>query len=196
MINYTPRLDKALRIAAWAHEQAGQHRKGTDIPYIIHLSAVMMIASNVTDDEDTLIACLMHDVLEDVASDIYSQADMQKDFGDRVVAIVLDVTKDDSKEYWRQRSEAYLAHLQDKASDEAVIVSLADKTHNLLSTLVDYQEVGDELWARFTTKSGADQLWWYQAILAVATERQAPGDLLNNLSVMVDELRAVTVTVT
>lgn len=51
MINVTSRLDKAIRRAAWAHEQAGQHRKGTDVPYIVHPSGVMIIASNVTDDE-------------------------------------------------------------------------------------------------------------------------------------------------
>ena len=62
MINYTERLDKALRKAAWSHEQQGQHRKGSDIPYIIHPVGAMMIASNATDDEDILIACLMHDV--------------------------------------------------------------------------------------------------------------------------------------
>ncbi len=66
MINYTSRLDNAVREAARAHEIEGQHRKGTDIPYIIHPFGVMMIASNATDDEDVLIACLMHDVLEDV----------------------------------------------------------------------------------------------------------------------------------
>ncbi len=42
MINYTHRLDKAIRIAAWAHEQQLQHRKGTDIPYIIHPFGVIL----------------------------------------------------------------------------------------------------------------------------------------------------------
>jgi len=41
MIKYTDRLDSAIRKAAWAHEQQDQHRKGTDIPYIIHPFGVM-----------------------------------------------------------------------------------------------------------------------------------------------------------
>lgn len=145
MINYTLHLDNAMRKAAWAHDQAGQYRKGTDIPYIIHPVGTMMIAGNVTDDEDTLIACLLHDVLEDVDSSVYNEADMREDFGDRVVAIVKDVTKDGTKGDWRERAQAYLEHLERSASDEAVIVSAADKTHNLLSILCDYAEVGDDL---------------------------------------------------
>jgi (p)ppGpp synthase/HD superfamily hydrolase len=50
MIKYTERLDSALRKAAWAHEKTGQHRKGTDIPYIIHPVGVMIIAGNVTEN--------------------------------------------------------------------------------------------------------------------------------------------------
>lgn len=189
MINYTVRLDKALRIAAWAHEQAGQHRKGSDIPYIIHPFGVMTIASNATSDEDILIACLMHDVLEDVDSSIYSEADMRKDFGDRVVAIVKDVTKDESEKDWHKRSKAYLNHLEHEASNEAIIVSASDKIHNLLSIITDHTTHGDDLWQRFTTKSSADQLWWYESILEVITKRNAPASLIAELSNKVESLR-------
>jgi hypothetical protein len=60
--------------------------------------------------------------------------------------------------------------LEKEASDESVIVSCADKTHNLLSMLTDYAEVGDCLWERF--KVGSDrQLWWYQEVLQVIRNR-------------------------
>ena len=190
MINYTARLDKAMRIAARAHEQAVQHRKGTDIPYIIHPVGVMMFASNATDDEDVLIACLMHDVLEDVDSSIYSEQQMREDFSDRVVSIVKDVTKDENEEDWRIRSNAYLNHLEHDASDEAVIVSASDKIHNLLSILTDYETVGDALWDRFTTKSSQDQLWWYQSILSVIRKRNAPEELSKRLTELVEVLKS------
>lgn len=188
MINYTPRLDKALRKAAWAHEQAGQHRKGTDTPYIIHPVGVMMIASVATTDEDTLIACLFHDVLEDVSPEIYSREDMERDFGERVVSIVLGVTKDSSVGDWRARSEAYLDHLANHSSDEAIIVSASDKIHNLLSIIEDYKAVGDDIWLRFRTKSRDDQIWWYSSILQVITERHAPEALTVKLKDMLDWL--------
>ncbi len=191
MINYTDRLDSALRRAAWAHEKSGQHRKGTDIPYIIHPVGVMIIASSVTDDEDALIACLMHDVLEDVDSDVYDKDKMSEEFGERVVAIVLNVTKDETEKDWRKRSEAYLRYLEYDASDEALIVSASDKIHNLLSILVDYSTCGDELWNRFSIKSSEDQLWWYESILAVITRRKVSETLVNKLTVQVNSLKNI-----
>ena len=189
MINYTNRLDIAMRKAASAHEKQKHHRKGSDVPYIIHPFGVMVIASNVTNDEDVLIACLMHDILEDVNANIYSESDMRKDFGDRVVAIVKDVTKDETEPNWRKRSEAYLYHLEHNASDEAVIVSAADKIHNLISILIDHSSHGDNLWERFSTKSSADQLWWYESILEVIKKRRAPKVLIDQLASQVDTLR-------
>jgi len=189
MINYTQRLDSAIRRAAWAHEQAKQHRKGSDVPYIIHPFGVMVIAGNVTDDEDTLIACLMHDVLEDVAASIFNETQMRQEFGDRVVAIVKDVTKDDSIENWRERSRAYLKHLEFSASDEAVIVSAADKIHNISSVLFDYETVGEDLWLRFSTESSADQVWWYKSILEVIEKRNAPPELCFTLARQLENLK-------
>ena len=189
MITYTERLDEALRRAAWAHEKTGQHRKGTDIPYIIHPVGVMIIASNVTDDEDVLVACLMHDVLEDVEYDLYNKDKMRDEFGERVVAIVSNVTKDETETDWRKRAELYLKHLEYDASNEALIVSASDKIHNLFSILVDYSTYGNELWDRFTTKSSADQLWWYESILGVITRRNVPEKLVNQLTEQVNELK-------
>ncbi len=189
MIKFTERLDKAIRIASWAHEQAHEHRKGGDIPYIIHPFGVMLIAGSVTDDEDILIACLLHDVLEDVPSKIYDEEKMQKDFGDKVLNIVKDVTKDRSLSDWYEVSKNYLNHLEFKACDEAIIVSVADKTHNLESTLFDYKELGDKIWDIFTTKNGSDQLWWYNAVLEVAIRRNAPEQLTDKLSDLINQLK-------
>lgn len=191
MINYTVRLDSALRKAAWAHEQTGQHRKGTDIPYIIHPVAVMIIASNITDDEDILIACLLHDILEDVDGNIYDGNKMRDEFGDRVLSIVKNVTKNKNETDWRARSEEYLLHLENEASDEAIILCASDKLHNLVSILIDYSTYGDNIWDRFTTKSGADQLWWYESILRVIIKRNVSEVLSNQLAEQVRSLRDI-----
>jgi len=191
MIAYTPRLDMGIRISATVHERAGQHRKGSDIPYISHPFGVMLIASNATKDEDVLIASLMHDVLEDVPSDIYSEANMRRDFGRRVVSIVKDVTKNDDQPDWHLRGAEYLDHLRGKACDEAIIVSTADKIHNLQSILIDHALEGDAVWQRFSTKSAADQLWWYSSVLDVVTERQAPPVLVQQLGGLVTNLQTL-----
>lgn len=189
MIEYTDRLDKAIRIAAEAHNAKPQYRKGTKIPYVVHPFGVMLIASEVTEDEDILIACLLHDILEDVEPQVYSESNMQKDFGDRVVSIVKDVTKDDTEKDWLKRSKLYLKHLEEQAKPEAVIVSAADKIHNLHSILIDYATEGEKLWQRFSTKSSADQLWWYEQIHSVLLKRNAPWRLVVQLDVHVSNMK-------
>jgi (p)ppGpp synthase/HD superfamily hydrolase len=179
MINWTQRLDKAVRVAARAHERQGQHRKGTDIPYIVHPFGVMVIAANVTDDEDVLVACLLHDILEDVSPEIYSEQNMRQEFGERVLAMVKDVSKDEAIADWHERCAAYLENLENRASEQSLIVSAADKIHNLRSMIIDYREVGDMLWQRFSTGSSKDQLWWYESVLKVI-EKRLPGSAIGS----------------
>ena len=191
MINFTKRLDKAIRISAWCHEQAHGHRKGGDIPYIIHPYGVMLIASNVTDNEDTLIACLLHDVLEDVPKSIYDENKMRADFGDIVTKIVMDVTKDSTLNNWYGTSKAYLHHLEFEACDEAIVVSASDKIHNLESTIFDYEDIGDKLWDRFTTKNLSDQIWWYESVYGVLIKRLCSDVLTNKLDHLINSLKTL-----
>jgi hypothetical protein len=60
-----------------------------------------------------------------------------------------------------------------------------------LSILIDYKTYGDSLWSRFTTKSSADQLWWYQSILDVIARRKAPEMLISQLNEQVSNLRNI-----
>lgn len=182
----TQRLEKAIRIATIAHKE--QKRKGSDTPYIIHPYSVMCIAATATQDEDILIACLFHDILEDV-SDKYPRERMVNDFGERVASIVDGVTKDDKLPDWQSRAEAYLEHLEQNASDESVIVSCADKTHNLMTMLTDYTEVGDDLWKQF--KVGAErQLWWYESLLGVVRRRLPELNITNQLEELIEQFKS------
>lgn len=187
MLRYTPRLEQAVRVAAYAHRN--QTRKLSDTPYIVHPFSVMTLASTVTDDEDSLIACLFHDIIEDVPEE-YPEERMRQEFGDNVVAIVRGVTNDGSIENWRQRNEDYLASLR-KAPAESVIVSCADKIHNLMSTLADHAKIGDKVWERFTTQSAPDQLWWYESVLSTVRELGAPELLAAQLEGLIGELRGI-----
>lgn len=187
MISLTPRLERAVRVAARAH--VSQKRKASDIPFIIHPFSVMLIASEETADEDTLIACLFHDIIEDVPHE-YSEAQMRSDFGDRVVAIVRGVTHDDTLADWHERSRAYIANLR-RAPHESVIVSAADKTHNLMSTLHDHRAVGDRVWERFHAGK-EDQIWWYGAVLEVIRERLPHSPVTEQYQNLFNELKRET----
>ena len=181
----SPRLIQAINTAAWAHRD--HVRKGTDIPYVSHVVGVMHLVSQVTDDEDVLVAALFHDILEDVPEE-YSPQRMAEEFGDRVVELVRGVTKDSTLSSWQDRSDAYLAHLRE-ADDGSVLISAADKLHNLLSIHADLDELGDELWGRFN--SGKErQLWWYRSVADLVQERLPGNPLGEELARQVERLEA------
>lgn len=160
------RLFAAIDVAARCH--AGQMRKGTDLPYISHIMGVFACVTALCDEEDVHIAALLHDVIEDQSAR-YSFEQMEAEFGAQVVGIVKAVTKDASIRGWWKRNKAYLAELE-QAPKQAVLVALADKTHNLSTILRDFDQVGDELWQRFA--NGAQGVrWWYLNNLKVFARR-------------------------
>lgn len=171
---FSNRLMQALNTAALSHRD--QVRKGSGIPYIAHLYAVMHLVSQVTADEDILIAALFHDTLEDVPEN-YPEARMRAEFGDRVTGIVLGLTKDDTLPDWQARADAYLDHLEHHAPVESVLIACADKLHNLLSILDDHAVLGEKLWGRFNSGKHQQQ-WWYAQIHRVV-EQRLPGLSLN-----------------
>lgn len=183
----SPRLMQAMNTAAVS--QRDHVRKGSGIPYIAHLYAVMHLVSQVTEDEDVLIAALLHDTLEDVP-DIYPETRMRAEFGGRVTDIVLGLTKDDSLPDWQARADAYLQHLAQHAPDESVLIACADKLHNLLSILDDHAVLGEALWERFNSGKEQQQ-WWYREISRVV-EKRLPGLSLNReLSRLVQDFQGM-----
>lgn len=186
----SPRLVRAFRAAARAH--AGQLRKGTDIPYIEHPCAVMYVASRQSLPEeireDVLIACLLHDVVED-APEVLPADRLRAEFGERVWRFVSEVTKDDSLPSWQDRAEHYLARLEG-AELGSVIVAACDKLHNLSEILEDHGLVGPEIWGRFK-RGKASQQWWYGEVLNVVAKRCPQLELLGEYRRKLEILRAL-----
>jgi (p)ppGpp synthase/HD superfamily hydrolase len=161
------RFEEALVFAARKHR--AQRRKGTDIPYIAHLMQVAGIALENGADEDEAIAALLHDVMED--QDV-TEAELSDRFGPQVASIVAGCSDSEGTEKapWRQRKEAYIAHIAD-ASPSVRLVSACDKLHNARAILSDYQEIGDALWGRFNAPV-PNILWYYQSLSAAFQEAQ------------------------
>lgn len=173
------RVLRAINTAAWAHD--GQLRKGTDLPYVSHVYGVMHLVSQQPGvDENTIIAAVLHDVLED-ASDKYSIEDMERDFGELATAHVRMITKDRALNTWQERADDYLSRL-DFISSPPLVIAACDKVHNLSSILADYDEVGEELWQRFNSGKES-QRWWYCAVYA-KIERRLREDYLMDLPIL------------
>jgi hypothetical protein len=93
---------------------------------------------------------------------------------------------------WKERKRAYLEHLEE-AGDSALLVSGADKLHNVRTIVLDYRELGEALWERFNAERD-DVLAYYRSLAAIFSRRR-PGALATELAVTVAELeRLVAVT--
>lgn len=187
---FTQHFNLAFELAAGFHHN--QTRKGTPVPYIGHLMAVCSLVLDSGGDEDQAIAALLHDVVEDQGG-LTTLATIRQLFGDRVAAAVEacsdSMTSDPAQKLpWRERKERYLAHLKD-ASADALMVGAADKLHNARAILMDYRQVGEEVWSRF--KVGKDeQLWYYGELVAGFRQTAAPKMLVDELDRTVEQLKA------
>ncbi len=111
-------------------------------------------------------------------------------FGQRVAEIVsaCSDTAETPKPPWRERKEAYLAHLRDPELPEGAIrISLADKLHNARAILFDL-EAGEDVFARFNADRD-QQRWYYEGLVeAFAELRPSPDPMVEELRGVVEKL--------
>ncbi len=128
------RVEHAIEVAKKAHE--GQFRK-TGEPYIIHPLAVKKILEDWGMDEDTIIAGILHDTVEDTSLTL---DDIRKDFGESVAFLVDGVTKLSTARTGMRDIDTYLPATRDNflrlmiaLGDDirVLIIKLADRLHNI-----------------------------------------------------------------
>ena len=120
---------KAFELADKAHE--GQLRASGE-PYIMHPLAVAEILAHLQIDHITLMAALMHDVVEDTS---YSKEDLENMFGSEVAFLVDGVTKLNQFQYETKEDrqmENYRKMILAMAKDvRVVVIKLGDRLHNM-----------------------------------------------------------------
>ncbi len=189
----TPRIEKAIVRATVLHQS--QKRKISGVPYIVHPYSVAFLLAHYTDDEDVIIAGLLHDTLEDIPE--YTEEMLREEFGERACAIVKEVTEDFTQaekedhsirgNNWRARKEKYLANLSND-SKEALLVATADKIHNMRSALDEYRIHGDSVWEKF--KRNADNLIWFYTEAAKVINEHLEHPLVEEMNRLLSELQA------
>ena len=180
----TPKIQQAINFVAEKH--LGQKRKGIPFPFVVHPYSVAWILSGYTEDEELIVAGLLHDILEDVPE--YKFHHMVRDFGHKVARIVMQISEDkdpemeiDKRDSWLKRKNDYLYNLEHD-SQAALLICAADKIHNLRSLMDAYHQLGDELWEKFNA-SKEQKLWYYKQVLHILEKRLSNG--------IVKELKAV-----
>ena len=120
---------EAYRFGASAHE--GQKRV-SGAPYISHPVAVATILAEQRMDAQTIIAAILHDVIEDTATE---KAQLAEQFGEEVADLVDGVSKLDQLQFHSRQqaqAESFRKMLLAMAEDIRVImIKLADRTHNM-----------------------------------------------------------------
>jgi len=145
MAIFTGRTERAIALALEAHGDQTRKADGTT-PYIVHPVTVALILSRYTDDEDVIIAGLLHDTLEDTS---LTEEAIARAFGDKVRDMVRDVTESDLPGLsWDTRKARYLRHLQ-SAPRGSLLVAGADKIANLVSLIAAHAGQGDPRSGRF-----------------------------------------------
>ena len=132
------RIEAAYNMAKTAH--SGQKRKDGS-PYVTHCVAAAEIAANMGLDEDSIIAALLHDVIED--TDL-GYADIAKQFGESVANIVEGVTKLTRVQYTSKEDEQMenlRKMLMAMSKDiRVILIKIADRLHNMRTMAYQTEE--------------------------------------------------------
>ena len=169
---YSDTINHAFAFAAKHHDR--QVRKGTRLPYLTHPANVAIILTRYGRDEQTVVAGILHDVVEDCVRDGLSRETLEQrigeKFGSDVLVTVLGVTyrrvDDDGDELSSdQKKDDYLARLN-LAEEAALWVCAADKIHNANSVLSDLRRTVDpnSVWSRFNGGRPAIVKWYRQVL--------------------------------
>jgi (p)ppGpp synthase/HD superfamily hydrolase len=171
LTGYSDRINHAFAFAAKHHDR--QVRKGTALPYLTHPANVAIILTRYGQDDDTVIAGILHDVIEDCVREGWTQEMLEERIGEKfgadVLAVVQAVTYRRVDEHGNEldkdeRRADYLRRLG-SASDRARWVCAADKVHNGSSVLADLRRTmdPDTVWSRFSAgREGT--IRWYRAV--------------------------------
>jgi hypothetical protein len=142
-------------------------------------------------DEDTAIAALLHDAVEDQGG-LETARRIRERFGDRVADLVLACSDSVSADRadmgpCEPRKRAYIAKLAG-ADRSAALITAADKLHNLTALVRDVKANGRDTLTRFAVP---DRLLWYYTSVIEALDPHEDAAPVAELRARIDEFAAL-----
>jgi (p)ppGpp synthase/HD superfamily hydrolase len=192
---YSDRINHAFAFAAKHHDR--QVRKGTRLPYLTHPANVAVILTRYDQDEQTIVAGILHDVIEDCVRDGYTRDMLEQRIGDKFGPAVLDtvlavtqrqVDEEGIELSSEERRDDYLARLAG-ASDSARWVCAADKIHTGASIVADLKRTldPDTVWSRFSA-GRVGTVRWYRRVYDRLRELGFDAPIMDELRDVAEEL--------
>lgn len=192
---YSDRINHAFAFAAKHHDR--QVRKGTRLPYLTHPANVAVILTRYGQPEETVVAGILHDVIEDCVRDGFTRDMLEQRMGDKfgpdVLETVLAVTNRQVDEEGielssEEKKDDYLARLAG-ASEQARWVCAADKIHNGNSILADLKRTldPDTVWSRFNV-GRVGTVRFYRRVYDRLSELGFDAPIMTELREVADEL--------
>lgn len=138
----TTMIEKAYKIAADAHKE--QKRRSGE-PYIIHPLSVAIILAEYELDKETIVAGILHDVVEDTVMTLDQLGEM---FGSEVALLVDGVTKLTQISYSADKIEIQAENLRKMflamgKDIRVILIKLADRLHNMRT--MEYQSPAKQI---------------------------------------------------
>jgi (p)ppGpp synthase/HD superfamily hydrolase len=189
---YSDRINHALAFAAKHHDQ--QVRKGTRSPYLTRPANVAIILTRYGQDDYTVVAGILHDVVGDCVREAYPHSMLEQRIGDKFGREVLDTAlavthrrvDDDGIELSTDdRRDDYLERLA-RAGESARWVCAADELHHANSILADLRRTiePNSVWSRFA--GGKDvTVQWHRRVYDRLTELGFAGEIMRELGAVI-----------
>lgn len=185
---YSDRINHALAFAAKHHDR--QVRKGNRLPYLTQPANVAVILTRYGCDEATVVAGVLHDVVEDCVREANTREMLEQRIGDKFGAGVLDTVlavtprrvDDDGVELSSDERRDDVLERLPAASDSARWVCAADKLHNVCTLLADLRRTidPDTVWSRLSGGREAT-LQWYRRAYDRLAELGFQGEIMSEL---------------
>ena len=125
-------MEKIERAYNYAKDAHGDQRRVSGIPYILHPTSVACILVGLGMDTDSIIAALLHDVVEDTDKTL---AEVTNEFGSDIALLIDGLTKISKIAFTNreeQQAESLRKMLIAMSNDiRVIIIKLADRVHNM-----------------------------------------------------------------
>ena len=163
----------AAQLAGSAH--AGATRKATLAPYASHPLAVAAIAAWHGAKPATIVAALLHDVIEDAPPQFTERLVREHP---QAVALVRAVSAAPSADGWRARRRAELRRMQ-SYDEQSALLKACDVLHNAHQTRAVLTALGPRMGWKALGMGRGSTLWWIsQAAGALQTRAHAMSRLI------------------